>query len=80
MSPAEDGARRADERIPVPGNGHRPPMDADVPAPPETATPRREAPAVRLAVTPGQLAVGFGIIASLILLVLGRRRGRRDGG
>ena len=28
-------------------------------------------------VTPGQLAAGFGIIAALILLVLGRRRGRR---
>jgi hypothetical protein len=28
-------------------------------------------------VTPAQLAAGFGIIAALILLVLGRRRGRR---
>jgi predicted outer membrane lipoprotein len=29
------------------------------------------------ALTPTQLAAGFGIIAALILLVLGRRRGRR---
>ncbi len=29
------------------------------------------------AVTPVQFAAGFGIIAALILLVLGRRRGRR---
>ena len=27
--------------------------------------------------TPGQAAVGFGIIAGLILLVLGRRRGQK---
>jgi predicted outer membrane lipoprotein len=29
-------------------------------------------------VSPGQLAAGFGIIAALILLFIGRRRGRRD--
>jgi hypothetical protein len=32
-----------------------------------------------LAFTPGQLAVGFGILASIVLLVLGRRRGRSRG-
>jgi hypothetical protein len=29
-------------------------------------------------VSPGQVIAGFGIIAALILLILGRRRGRRD--
>jgi hypothetical protein len=29
-------------------------------------------------VTPTQAVVGFGIIAALILLLLGRRRGRSD--
>ncbi len=32
---------------------------------------------LRVAFTPGQVAAGFGIIAALILLVVGRRRGRR---
>jgi hypothetical protein len=32
---------------------------------------------IAIEVTPTQLAVGFGVIASLILLLLGRRRGRR---
>jgi hypothetical protein len=37
---------------------------------------------LRVAVTPGQAIVGFGILASLVLLVLGRRaradRARHD--
>ncbi len=36
-------------------------------------------PELTIAVTPAQLAVGFGVIAGVILLVLGRRRGRRKG-
>lgn len=32
---------------------------------------------IAIEVTPTQLAVGFGVIASLIVLLLGRRRGRR---
>ena len=63
------------ERIPVPTNGKGPhpiedaqhvpdPADVDVPS---TAT-----------FTPAQLAIGFGIIASLILLVVGRLRRNRQ--
>ena len=64
------------DRLAVPTNGHRPaltdealdapavdPADADL-----VATPN---------VTPGQVIAGFGIVAALILLFLGRRRGRR---
>jgi hypothetical protein len=41
-------------------------------------TPDRGPRAIVPAVSPGQLAAGFGIIAAVILLILGRRRGRRD--
>ena len=92
---------RADDRIPVPGNGHGPPIDAPVPdtarapdraaaAAPESAVseptapdPTAPEPAVvvrpetTVVFTPGQLAVGFGIVASIILFVVGRRRRRR---
>lgn len=37
------------------------------------------APELTIAVSPAQLAVGFGVIAGLILLALRRRRGRRKG-
>ena len=84
MSRAEGGGRRADDRIRVPGNGHRPPLGADEPASPPIAegprVPRPSPDVARIAFTPGQLAAGFGIIASLILLVLGRRRIRRRDG
>jgi LPXTG-motif cell wall-anchored protein len=46
---------------------------------PETPPGVKDAPAgpdLRIAVSPAQAAVGFGIIASLILLVLRRRRKR----
>ena len=61
------------DRIPVPSNG-KGPHPADEPGPPD-AQPSEPA-AVNF--TPAQLAVGFGIVASLILLVAGRlrRRGR----
>ena len=60
------------DRIPVPTNGkgphplHGPPPD--IPAPEATT----------VVFTPTQLAVGFGILASLVLLLVGRmrRRGR----
>jgi hypothetical protein len=70
-----------DDRVAVPTNGHRraltdepfdaPSIEADFGAldPPAPTVP---------AFTPGQLIAGFGIIAALILLILGRRRGRRD--
>jgi hypothetical protein len=78
MSPPND-------RVAVPTNGHRPAMsDHDEPgtergtATPPTITPDRGPRAIVPAVSPGQLAAGFGIIAALILLIIGRRRGRRD--
>jgi hypothetical protein len=62
------------ERIPVPTNGKGPhPVH-------ETAVPLDEGDDVVQTVTftPAQLAVGFGIIASLILVLVGRmRRNRR---
>ena len=70
-----------DDRVAVPTNGHRraltdeafdaPSIEADFGAldPPAPTVP---------SFTPAQLAAGFGIIAALILLILGRRRGRRD--
>ena len=70
------------DRIPVPTNGRGPkPVE---PAEPSTATPGTT-PTIgddadrtlqTVAFTPTQLAVGFGILASLILWMLGRRRGR----
>lgn len=68
-----------EDRIAVPTNGHRPPLSSDSPAPSE-ASPETGAPSMdelRVAFTPGQVAAGFGIIAALILLVVGRRRGKR---
>lgn len=69
---------RADDRIRVPSNGHQPPLAMgpgqagdDVPV-----TPAAERRGLASQATPTQLAVGFGIIASLILLALGARRRR----
>ena len=63
------------ERIPVPTNGKGPhPIDD---ARPVVDPPEPEAPST-LTFTPAQLAVGFGIIASLILLVVGRLRRNRQ--
>ncbi len=80
---------KTDDRIPVPTNGHRPPAAAGRPtgaaapaaSPSAAADPSAhdDEPAgePKMLFTPGQAAVGFGIIAGLILLVLGRRRGRK---
>ena len=67
------------DRIPVPTNGHRPPLSAQAPTVSEEPSPiiGPSADDPRLAFTPGQVAAGFGIIAALILLVAGRRRGKR---
>ena len=81
------------DRIAVPTNGHRapladgPPVEPPPPADPTppTATPPKgsrpieivDTPAPRIVITPGQAAVGFSIVASLIVLLLGRRRSRR---
>ena len=65
-----------DDRIPVPTNGHHA-LAAPVAEPPVEPALEDEDEAPRTIVTPGQATVvGFGIIAGLILLLLGRRRGR----
>ena len=65
------------ERIAVPTNGKRP---HPVEPPPPEEEPSEPAPST-VAFTPTQLAVGFGILASLVLLVVrqARRHGRSDG-
>ena len=78
----------SDDRVAVPTNGHHPAMPDDEPTAAlgtergtgttPTATTDRGPRASVPAVSPGQLAAGFGIIAALIVLILGRRRGRRD--
>lgn len=62
------------ERIQVPTNGKGPPGFG---APPDTddAPSQVDAP---VAFTPAELAIGFGIIASLLVLLVGRLR-RRGG-
>jgi hypothetical protein len=73
------------ERIAVPTNGRKPHAASAPPGPlrgePPTADPPKSFsptdPALLGAVSPKQLAVGFGIIASLILLAVGRSRTRR---
>jgi len=63
------------DRVPVPTNG-KGPRHVDVEsAPPDQAAPDE----LTVTFTPTQIAVGFGIIASLVLLGVRqlRRRGRR---
>ena len=54
----------------------RPPPDRDAVADPATKV---TSPELDVAVTPAQLAVGFGVVAGLVLLVLGGRRRRGKG-
>lgn len=70
------------ERIPVPTNGKRP---QPLPESPAVAAPTAEGAepiSTTAAFTPTQLAVGFGILASLLVLGAGwlRRRSRRGPG
>ena len=82
------------DRIAVPTNGHRkrlagedetavvtaPPTSDAAPTKPETEERGLviEGADMRIAFTPGQLAAGLGIVAGVILLVMGsRRRGGR---
>lgn len=63
------------DRIRVPTNGQRPALEPvatdERPEPPPS-------PDLRIAVTPGQLAAGFAVLAGLVVLLAGRRRARRD--
>ena len=80
------------DRIPVPTNGRRPkPIPTEPALGPAAALPAAlaaepspAAPAAppTVAFTPTQLAVGFGILASLVVFVAGRirRRGRSGRG
>ena len=62
------------ERIQVPTNGKKP---HPVPVADSPADPQLVDDSQAISFTPTQLAVGFGIVASLILLVASRlRRGR----
>ena len=77
------------DRIAVPTNGRKPhqvtrlpplrgePPTADPPGTERTRPFNPTDPALLGAVSPKQLAVGMGILASLILLALGRSRSRR---
>jgi hypothetical protein len=83
---------RDTDRIPVPANGHTPRPSrrkprvvavppALVPATPAPVPPPEPvagvtSPELTVSVSPAQIAVGFGVIAGIILLVFGRRRGR----
>ena len=70
------------DRVSVPTNGHRPALEAidtddGSPAATDPASPA-EPVDPRIVFTPAQVAAGFGILAGLILLLVGsRRRGRR---
>jgi hypothetical protein len=67
------------DRLAVPTNGHHPALTDDpLDAPSIEAdfgAEDRPAPAL-VNVSPGQVIAGFGILAALILLLIGRRRGR----
>jgi hypothetical protein len=63
-------------RVPVPTNGKGPHPPAEAPMAAEPAEPEEAS----LAFTPAQLAIGFGIIASLVVLLAGRLRNRRRSG
>jgi hypothetical protein len=67
------------DRLAVPTNGHRPALHDDALDAPsiEADFGAQDRPGAPLAnVSPGQIIVGFGVIAALILLLFGRRRGR----
>ena len=69
-------------RIAVPTNGRRPhppvpPVEPAAIPPVRDDGPSDEEPS--MAISPRQLAIGLGVVASLVLLVLGRARRRRPG-
>ena len=73
------------DRIAVPTNGKGPhpvttplaPLRGEPPTAEPVKTFSPSDPALLDAVSPKQLAVGFGIVASLVLLALGRSRTRK---
>lgn len=72
------------DRVTVPTNGRKPHTVPDAADDADDAAPRDPvakvtSPELTIAVNPAQLAVGFGVIAAVILLLLGRHRGRRKG-
>ena len=77
------------DRIAVPTNGHTPrafeasPDQAPTTQPdaiqPPDPVPTVTSSEMTVSVTPAQIAVGFGVIAGIILMVLGRRAGRGRG-
>ena len=74
MSPESD-------RIAVPTNGKGPHPIDDSTAAPQTGPTAAGAPSeeeMSVAFTPKQLAIGFGVIASLVLLIVGWARRQRD--
>jgi len=76
------------DRVRVPTNGHRPPLEAvgdastsaDSPGEGPADDPLGETgPQVRIEVTPRHLAAGLGVLVGLVLLIAGTRR-RGTGG
>jgi hypothetical protein len=63
------------DRLAVPTNGHRPALTDEALDSP-SIDPEDDHIVATPSVTPGQVIAGFGILAALILLFLGRRRGR----
>ena len=67
------------DKVAVPTNGHRPALtdDAlDAPSIEADFGPGGRPSAPLESVSPAQAVVGFGIVAALLVLLLGRRRGR----
>jgi hypothetical protein len=71
---------RVDDRIPIPTNGHQPSsavVTDSAGAEAVAADPVEGRRGVALNPTTAQLAVGFGIIAWILVLLAGRRRWKR---
>ena len=67
------------DRIAVPTNGRGPHAVPDAPTPPERVPRPPSSEEMAVAFSPKQVAIGFGILASLLLLLAGRARRRRSG-
>jgi len=68
------------DRIAVPTNGRRPHAVPDSsPPPPRASSGGLSEVEMPVAFSQKQVAIGFGIVASLLLLLAGRARRRRSG-